>query len=365
MKFLFVNSVYGVRSTGKLIAKQCRALQSQGHTCVVAYGREAVDDGAARLIRIGSDWDQRAHGVLSRLMDRHGYGSRRATKRFLKAMESERFDVVWLHNVHGYYLRLDLLFQWLKEHPSLQVYWTLHDCWAFTGHRAYFTMARCDKWKTHCMRCPQLRSYPKSVLLDHSRQNYTFKRSAFSGVKNLTLITPSQWLADLTRESFLCQYPVRVVRNEIDPEIFHPTPSDFRARYGLEDKRLVLGVAVGWEESKGIEDLIALRGCLDERYVIVVVGGLTGNVQSLPEGMLHIPRTKTQSELAEIYTAADVFVNPTHQDNYPTVNLEAAACGTPVVTYRVGGSPESVPPENVIEENDVAALAARINEICG
>lgn len=365
MKILFINSVYGVRSTGRIVSGQCRALREHGHECVAAYGQEARDDGAARLIRIGTDWDLRFHGLRSRLLDQHGYGSGSATRRFLRQIEKEHFDLIWLHNIHGYYLRVDQLFAWLREHPEIPVRWTLHDCWAFTGHCAYFSMVGCEKWRDACGSCPQLRTYPKSLLLDHSEENLSFKRRAFSGVKDLTLITPSRWLADLTRESFLRQYPVEVVYNEVDPAVFHPTPGNFRARFALENRRIVLGVAVGWEETKGIQDLIALRGLLDERFEIVVVGNLTGSVRRLPEGMLHIPRTETQSELAEIYTAADVFVNPTHQDNYPTVNLEAAACGTPVVTYRVGGSPESVPPENVVAENDIAAMASRIQEICG
>ena len=364
MKILFLNSVYGVRSTGKLIAQQCRELTQQGHSCVVAYGREAVPDGSARLIRIGSELDQNVHGMYSRLLDAHGLGSARATKTFLSEADKEHFDLVWMHNIHGYYLHYPLLFQWLKQHSELRVNWTLHDCWAFTGHCAYFTMAHCEKWKTGCGRCEQLHTYPKALLLDGSRRNYLRKQQAFSGVKNLTLITPSQWLADMTRDSFLREYPVRVIRNEIDRTVFRPTPSDFRERNGLTDKRIVLGVAVGWEETKGIQDIIELRALLDVRYTIVLVGDLTGKQKTLPQGILHISRTKDQKELAAIYTAADVLVNPTHQDNYPTVNLEAAACGTPVVTYRVGGSPESVPPENAFEENDVAGMARRIEEIC-
>ena len=364
MNILFIKSVYGVRSTGKLIARQCYELQQQGHTCVVAYGREAVSGGEVKLIRIGSNLDQKVHGLRSRLFDTHGLASSRATAAFLAAIEKERFDVIWLHNIHGYYLNYEILFQWLKRQPEIQVRWTLHDCWAFTGHCAYFTMVQCEKWKTGCGSCCQLHTYPRSVLLDHSSRNYDRKKVAFSGLRNLTLITPSQWLADLTRQSFLREYPVQVVRNEVDGSVFRPTKGNFRRDHRLEDRYIVLGVAVGWEETKGIQDMIALRAMLNEQYEIVLVGDLTGKIQQLPPGILHIKRTKDQRELAEIYTSADVLVNPTHQDNYPTVNLEAAACGTPVVTYRVGGSPESVPPDHVVEEHDIAGLARLVEEIC-
>lgn len=364
MKYLFINSVYGVRSTGKIVAKQCHGLQAQGHTCLAAYGRETVEDPEVRQIRIGSAADQYVHGILSRTLDLHGFCSKSATKRFLAQAEAYGPDVVWLHNLHGYYINVELLFAWLKAHPQIQVYWTLHDCWAFTGHCAYFTMARCGKWQTACRACTQRRAYPVTFGPDRSAQNFRKKRDAFTGVPKLTLVTPSQWLADLTQQSFLKEYPVQVIHNRINKTIFYPRPSDFKERYGLEKKFVVLGVAVGWEKTKGLQDFLQLRKALPECYEIVLVGTTRAQIRRLPEGILGIQRTANQQELAEIYSAADVYVNPTHQDNYPTVNLEAAACGTPVVTYCVGGSPESVLPENVVPESDIPALAQRVTAIC-
>ena len=364
MKYLFINSVYGKRSTGKLIAKQCRELMQQGHECYVAYGRETIEDGDVHLIKIGTKKDCFIHAVLSRLFDMHGFGSKQATKKFLETIEGQHFDIIWIHNIHGYYFNLELFFQWLKKHPEIQVYWTLHDCWAFTGHCAYFTMAGCNQWKEGCNHCPQKKAYPRTVLFDRSRTNYRRKKAAFCGVRNMTLITPSQWLADLTRESFLSLYPVTVVHNKIDSNIFKPTFSDFRERNGLKSKYIVLGVAVGWEETKGYQDMLKLRKVLNDDFVIVMVGVTQKQIRELPKGFLGIERTENQMDLAKIYTAADVFVNPTHQDNYPTVNLEAAACGTPVVTYAVGGSPESAAPENVVKENDIRGLAVCIEKIC-
>lgn len=364
MKYLFINSVYGVRSTGKIIAEQCHMLQAKGHQCAAAYGRETADDPDVRQIRIGKRADYLVHAVLSRIFDLHGLCSKRATKVFLKQVETDPPDVIWIHNLHGYYINFEILFRWLKDHPQIKVYWTLHDCWAFTGHCAYFTMAGCDRWKNGCSHCTQLHTYPKTCGLDHVKRNYLKKREAFTGMENLELITPSRWLADLTRESFLAEYPVRVIHNSIDREVFRPTESDFRKRYGLENVYLVLGVAVGWEETKGLQDMLKLRQQLSDQYVIVLVGATDRQTASFPGGVIGINGTADQRELAAIYTAADVFVNPTHQDNYPTVNLEAGACGTPVITYNVGGSPESVPPENVVPENDIAAMALRIIQIC-
>ena len=364
MKYLFINSVYGVRSTGKIVREQCHKLQKEGHQCMAAYGREARDDPDICLLPIGTPLSHGMHALASRTFDLHGQCSGQSTKKFLKTVESYSPDIIWMHNLHGYYMNFRLLFSWLKKHPEIKKYWTLHDCWAFTGHCAYFTMAGCEKWKEGCGCCPQLRTYPATYGPDFSARNFERKRRSFTGVRNLTLVTPSKWLADLTRETFLVEYPVRVVHNTIDHKIFRPVSGDFRKRYGLEGKYLVLGVAVGMEETKGLSDMIKLRRFLPDHYSIVLVGIAKRQIRILPDGIIGINRIENQEKLAEIYTAADVFVNPTHQDNYPTVNLEAAACGTPVLTYDVGGSPESVPKENVIAEGDVSALAARIIEIC-
>lgn len=364
MKYLFINSISGSFSTGKLLQAQCRRLQQEGHKCVIAYGRGTSEASDVESWRIGSNLDNQIHAVATRVLDIHGFASRLATSSFLKRVEAYKPDVVWLQNLHGYYIHVGMLFRWLKAHPEIKVFWTLHDCWAFTGHCPHFTIARCDKWKTQCCNCPQKHVYPTSNFLDNSRRNYQWKKAAFTGVRDLTLITPSQWLAGLTRQSFLQEYPVIVVNNKIDTTLFCPTPSTFRQTHGLTGKKLLLGVATGFEETKGIQDVVQLRAKLDDSYAIVLVGVDDQRARTLPQGILCIPRITDQKELAGLYSTADVFINPTHQDTYPTVNLEARACGTPVVTYNVGGSPESAGWEHVVEENDVDAFAAEIRSVC-
>lgn len=364
MKYLFINSVYGLRSTGKLVAQQCHRLQAQGHSCLAAYGRQTAQDPAVQRLPIGSGMDQKLHWLLTRCFDRQGFCSGRATRKFLKAVDAYGPDVIWLHNLHGYYIQVELLFDYLRQHPEIQVYWTLHDCWAFTGHCAYFTYARCEKWKTGCGHCKNGKGYPRTLGPARGKRNYRRKKAAFTGLKSLTLITPSRWLASLTRESFLREYPVQVVPNTVDPTVFYPGESRIRPRRAGGERRVILGVAVGWEETKGFPDMLELRELLPEQYQMVLVGVTGRQKRRLPPGIIGITATGNQQELAELYRAADVFVNPTHQDNYPTVNLEAKACGTPVVTYDVGGSPESVPAENVVPEGDVPALARRITAIC-
>ena len=362
MRYLFINSVYGVRSTGKLIAAQCSDLMTQGHICAVGWGREAAGDGQVRLIRIGSKADQLLHAGISRIADCQGRLSRQATRRFLRQADAFGPDVVWMHNLHGYYLHYEELFAWLKARPEIRKYWTLHDCWAFTGHCAYFTYAGCDRWKQGCGHCPQKRAYPAAYGPDRSAVNFSRKRQAFRDVENLTIITPSRWLAGLVQQSILDRYPVRVVPNEIDRTVFRPTPGDLRTRMGLEDKKIVLGVAVGWEDTKGLPDILRLREVLDDSYVIILVGATDKQIRSFPRGIIGLPRVSSQKELAVIYTAADVLVNPTHQDNYPTVNLEARACGTPVVTYDVGGSPESAGYQYIAEEGNIRQLRRKVIE---
>ncbi len=365
MKLLFINSVCGIGSTGRICTDLAQKYESQGHEVKIAYGRNGYvpEKYQKYAVRIGTDLDVKIHGVISRLFDAHGLGSKSATKKFLEWAEEYKPDLLWLHNIHGYYINYELLFEWIKKHPEMEVKWTLHDCWTFTGHCSYFTFAGCDKWKTNCENCPQKKSYPTSFFFDRSQDNFDRKKQVFTGVKNMTLITPSKWLADLVKQSFLKEYPIEVRYNTIDTNIFKPTPSNFREKYGLQNKKIILGVASVWEERKGLRDFLWLSEKLDDSYQIVLVGLSQKQLDTLPKNIIGIRRTNSPKELAEIYTAADVFANPTYEDNYPTTNLEAQACGTPTITYRTGGSPESVPEENVVECGDKEGLVEKIGKV--
>ncbi len=365
MRVLMINVVCGIRSTGRICTDLAAEMEAEGHEVKIAYGRETVPEQYRKYaVRIGNNLNVDIHGVKSRLLDKHGLGSKHATKKFIKWADGYDPDLLWLHNIHGYYINYELLFKWIKSRPDMQVKWTLHDCWAFTGHCSYFTMANCDRWKTECNNCPQTKRYPASLFADNSKNNYSRKHNSFTGVRNMTLITPSKWLADLVKQSFLKDYPVEVRYNTIDTSVFKPTPSDFRKRYGLTDKKIILGVASTWDDRKGIDDFIQLSNMLEDDYKIVLVGLTDKQIKALPRIILGLPRTNSTKELAEIYTAADVFVNPTHEDNYPTTNLEAQACGTPSITYNIGGSPESVPSEYIVECGDITGLARIIYDIC-
>lgn len=333
MKYLFINSVAGYGSTGRIAADTCRELMAQGHSCTLAFGRKQEGYADVPTVRIGSDWDCRLHGLRSRLLDDQGFGSRGATRRFLDWVRQYDPDVIWLHNLHGYYINLEELFGYLRT-CGKKIFWTLHDCWSFTGHCAYFEMAGCDKWKTGCHHCPQKGAYPKSILLDGSSGNYERKKALFTGIPNLTLIVPSQWLKSRVEASFLKDYPVEVHYNQVNRAVFKPTPGSFRETYGLEGKKILLGVASVWEKRKGLGDFIALSRLLDDSYKIVLIGLSKEQIQTLPKEILGLPRTKTVQELAEAYTAADVFLNPSLEETFGMTTLEANCCGTPAVVYR-------------------------------
>ena len=336
-----INSVCGIRSTGRICTDLADALTAQGHEVKIAYGRETVPEKSRKYaVRIGSNTDNKLHGLRSRLFDDTGFGSKRATKRFIEWVKSYDPDVVHLHNIHGYYINIELLFRYLAE-AEKPVIWTLHDCWSFTGHCAYFDYAECDRWKTGCHNCPQKKEYPSSMLVDRSKKNWEAKKKLFTAVKDMVFVTPSEWLAEILGQSYFGKYPVKVINNDIDLSVFRPTEGDFREKNGLTGKKMLLGVASVWDRRKGLKDYIKLSEKLDDNYRIVLVGLSEEQIKQLPENVIGISRTNNTKELAEIYTAADYFLNLTYEDNYPTVNLEAQACGTPVISYRTGGSTES------------------------
>lgn len=344
MKVLQINSVCGRGSTGRIASDLADVLNAQGHTCKIAYGRDTTPESCREIaVRIGNDWDVCLHGAATRLFDAHGFGSRRATARFLDWVKEYDPDLIHLHNIHGYYLNIELLFDYLKR-AGKPVVWTLHDCWSYTGHCAYYTAADCGRWETaDCSgRCPQLGQYPKCIGRGNSAGNFRRKRAAFIGVPNLTLVTPSRWLAEEVRRSFMREYPVEVIPNGIDLEQFKPTPGDFRKRHGLEGKRVLLGVSNIWGPRKGLPDFLELAERLGPEDRIVLVGLSSRQLKGLPANVLGLERTGSVRELAELYTMADVFVNLTHEDNFPTVNLEALACGALVVTHQIGGAAEMI-----------------------
>ena len=363
MKVLLINSVCGIRSTGRIATDIAQEYMTQGHTCMIAYGRGEVPEKYKSIsYRIGSGLDVKLNGLKARFLDNEALNAKKETEKFIEFANNYNPDLLWLHNLHGYYINIELLFNWIKSRPAMKVRWTLHDCWAFTGHCAHFSLIGCEKWKTGCFSCSQSKEYPASFLSDNSRDNYLRKKNAFTGVNDMTIITPSYWLADLVKQSFLKEYPIEVIHNTIDTDVFKPTKGDFREKYSLKDKFIILGVASAWGDKKGLSDFVELSDLLSDDYAVVLVGLTKKQAAKLKGNIVVIERTDSKEELASIYTAADLFLNLTYEDNYPTVNLEAQACGTPCITYRTGGSVESVPEENIIEQGDIQGVITKIKE---
>jgi putative colanic acid biosynthesis glycosyltransferase len=364
MKVLQINSVCGIGSTGRIATDIHAILIDNSHESYIAFGR-GIPINCDTTIRIGNKIDNYLHVSKTRIFDQHGFGSKKATKEFIAKVKKLDPDLIHLHNIHGYYLNVEILFEYLKE-ANKPVVWTLHDCWAFTGHCAYFDFAGCDCWKVEGVhKCIQKESYPASLIINNSKDNYERKRSAFTGVRNLKIITPSKWLAELVKESFLCEYPVQVINNGIDLTVFQTIRSDFRKKYNIKDKFIILGVSNIWEKRKGLEYFLEISKSLNKDEVIVLIGLNKKQMEKLPSNIIGITRTNSAAELAEIYSTSDVFVNPTLEDNFPTTNLESLACGTPIITFHTGGSIEAVDEKTgfIVEKFNTKALYKAIQKV--
>lgn len=362
MKVLQITAFSGWGCTGRIALGIHNALVLEGHESAIAWGRMNTAPENVPAIQVGNKYDQMLHGLYTRITDKCGFGSKRVTKQFLKKIEEYNPDLIQLHIIHGYYINLEILFNYIKE-KDIPIVWTFHDCWAFTGHCPYFDFVGCNKWETGCHHCEQKSHHPRSWFTDNSAWNYINKRKLFTGINNMTIITPSEWLAGLVRKSFLKEYNVQVINNGINLNDFKPTEGSFKKNRGIEDKKIVLGVSSTWVKSKGLEDFAELSKKLPKQYVVVLVGLTKEQKDKLPSNMIGIERTDSIKELAELYTAAEVFVNPTYEDNYPTTNLEAIACGTPVITYDTGGSGEIIEKTGygiIIPKHEIELLAKTI-----
>lgn len=365
MRIVLINATVNSGSTGRIAEDIGLVLMNNGHESYIAFGR-GNQPSKSNKIKIGNQWDANWHGVVSLLLDRQGFASRKATKQLINKIEELKPDVINLHNIHGYYVNIEILFDYLKK-INIPVVWTFHDCWPFTGHCSYFDSVACEKWKTHCQNCPKKSFYPKSLLIDNSFKNFSDKKQIFNQLDNLHIITPSNWLKNLVKQSFLSKFPVSCIHNGIDLSKFNPVENVEKLiqKWNLKDKIIVLGVASIWDRRKGLDDFISLSNKLSDTYQIILIGLTKKQIAQLPKNIIGIERTESIEELAEYYSLAKVFVNPTYQDNFPTTNIEALACGTPVVTYNTGGSPEAIDKETgiVVEKGNVDELRDAIERV--
>ena len=354
-------------STGSIMFGIADALAEEGHEAlcfspVTTTNRNKEPDHS--YIKIGRFFTRRLDVLSDMMTGNCGGAAVFATKKLIKELKRFDPDVIHLHVIHGGYVNIRMLFNYIKNSRAKLV-WTMHDCWAFTGHCCHYDMIDCEKWKSGCGRCPLYRDYPKN-LFDSSRRLYEEKKKLFTGIKDMTIVTPSNWLKAQISRSFLKDVRTVVINNGIDHGVFHPVESDFRNSVGCADKHIVLGVAFGWDKKKGLDVFAELADRLPDDMRIVLVGTDPASEAALPEKIIPIRRTQSKEELAGIYSAADVLVNPTREDTFPTVNIEALACGTPVLTVDTGGSPEIADAScgNTVPKNDVDALEKEVSRRC-
>lgn len=352
-------------SVGRIAEQIGQIVIRKGWKSYIAYARNEASS-ESELIKIGSRIDICWHGVKTRLWDKHGLGSGRATKKLIKTIENIRPDIIQLHNIHGYYLNMEILFTYLAT-LEIPIVWVLHDCWPITGHCTYFDFTGCSKWKTGCHHCPLKREYPGSYFLDRSSENYRLKKYLFTGIKNMTIVTVSNWLKHIVEQSFLREYPIQTIFNGVDINVFRPDTeiACVRSKYDLDNKFLILGVAGVWANRKGLEDFKKLRDKLAKDIVILLVGLSKKQIRELPEGIIGLTRTECVEELAKLYNLADVHVSFSVEETFGLTIAESMSCGTPVIVYNSTACPELVTPDTgyVIEKDRIEEAVAAIGEI--
>jgi glycosyltransferase involved in cell wall biosynthesis len=365
VKVLQVNTVCGRGSVGRIALDLYHVIEEKGNECLIVYGRgDAPAD--IKSVKVNSKMDFYGHVMYNFVTGANGFASTNCTKQLIKEIDAYAPDIIHLHNIHGFYLNVDIFFQYLKK-INRPVVWTLHDCWSFTGHCAYFDYVECDKWKTGCNHCVQYRSaYPYGLLHDNSENNYKKKKVAFNGLNNLTIVTPSNWLKNYVKQSYLKEYPVEVIYNGIDLNQFKPVEGDLTLQYKEKNKKVILGVANMWEPRKGLKFFEQLADMLSDEYKIILVGLSEKQISKINPKITGITRTNNVNELAQLYSLADVYVNATLEDNFPTTNIEALACNTPVITFATGGSVESVDEECgvIVPKGDIDGLKTAIEQVC-
>ena len=365
MKIVEINGT-NYSSTGNIMLNIASEARKQGFdvfTCS-KNSKKANEFKYDNHIFIGSRLERVLCEELAYLSGYQNYFNYFGTKAFIQKLKEIKPDLIHMHIMHDTYINLRMLFDYIKEN-NIPIVWTFHDCWAFTGRCPYFDNAKCDKWKSECFECPQLDKYPQTKV-DKSKLLWNKKKKWFTGIKNMTIVTPSKWLSGFIKDSYLNEYQTKVIRNGINLDVFKPVDSDFKKEHNILDKHMILGVGYNWAPRKGLNDFIELSKKLPSNYQIVLIGTNDEIDKKLPENIISIHRTYNVQELVKIYSAADVFVNPTYEDNFPTVNIESLACGTPVLTYETGGSPEAIDEKcgSVISKGNIEALEKEITRVC-
>ena len=364
-KLLQISIEVNSGSVGRIAEQIGEVVIEKGWSSYITYARNNNPSGS-QTIKIGNSLDVYRHGIETRLFDNHCFSSKKSTLKLIEKIREIQPNIIHLHHLHGYFINIEILFNFLKE-SKIPVVWTFHDCWSFTGHCTHFEYVSCEKWKTGCNNCPQTKEYPASLFVDRSKKNYLLKKDIFRSVDNMVIVPVSNWLGGLVKKSFLQNYAIKVIQNGVDINIFQPISSIDRLqeKLNVKWKFVILGVASPWGKRKGLNDFIELSKLLKNDCSIILVGLNKKQLKNLPRNIIGLPRTESPKDLTELYSLSDVFVNPTYEDTFPTTNLESMACGTPVITYNTGGSVESVTPETglIVEKGEVTSILQAVKTI--
>lgn len=336
MRVAHINVEWNTGGPGTIAHDICEVSLKNGIECLAAYGRGEADL-EYESFKIDTKVEVALHAGVSRILSNEGEGSFWATKRLIKRLDIFKPDIIHLHTLLGHYLNHKLLFDYIRKN-DIQTVWTIHDCSPFTGHCINFDRVKCEKWKKQCEECPLSKDYPYSLVFDTSKKVYNKRKALYGDLKNLHLVVPSNWMERIVKESFLKNLDISVINNGINLSNFCRVNTDNRERYNLDGKIVLLAVAFNWTEMKGWKLLNELAELLDEQFALVVIGNK--DESNMNDKIISIPATDKKEELIKWYSSADIFINPTLGDNFPTVNIEALSCGLPVVTCNTGGSPE-------------------------
>ena len=362
MRILQINSTLNWGSTGRIAEEIGLKVIEKGGESYIAYGRYA-NHTQSKSIKIGNKWDIYYHVLITRLFDKHGTASRNATKKLIEQIEYIKPDIIHLHNIHGYYINFPVLFEYLAS-TTIPIIWTLHDCWAFTGHCSHYTFCKCYKWQKQCSVCPQINKYPMSLGLDRSEFNYIEKKKYFCSLKNLIIVPVSDWLSQEVSKSFLNKYPIKRIYNGIDIQKFSPL-SITSDELNQSKEFVILGVSNIWNSRKGLSDFKILRDKLSANYKIILIGLSDKQIKELPKGITGIKRTNSFEELIKYYSTADVYINFSVEETFGLTTCEAIACGTPAIVYNTTACPEILDKNTgfIVEPGDFEGVIKAINDI--
>ncbi len=352
-------------STGKIAEHLGEVAMAHGWDSYITYAR-GNNPSKSKVIKIGNYLGILYHLLQTRLFDNHGFASTIATKKLIKQIKIIKPDIIQLHQLHGYYLNIKVLFEYLAS-TNTPIVWSLHDCWAMTGHCAHFALIGCEKWKTQCFKCPQKNTYPKSLLFDRSRINYVEKRKLFTSVTKMMIVPTSSWVEGLAKESYLKNIPMKMITNGVDTDVFVPQTTKFevKTKYKILGEFMILGVGTEWNENKGLYDYFELRKRLPKTHSIVLVGVSKEQLKKLPKDIIGIERTENVNELVQLYSAADVVTSLSYLETFGLTPVEGFACGTPAIVYNSTASPELIVPGVgfVIKPGNIDELVAAIHKI--